>query len=229
MNHLKIDPTVFIHPTAILEGDITIGANTEIGAGCYLKGPLVIGSNNKIGMYVMIGLDAEHATKPSLGRVIIGDNNTIREFVTIQRGIGDRETEIQNNCFLMAYSYIAHDSLIESDVIFSAKVALAGHCRILQGAIVGLGAVCHHYSTIGQYAFVGMGSVVNKDVPPFCVCVGNPLHFLRLNTEALNKLKLGDNILQIANGEIMATDINIKQYLEIFKQHSRRKILALIK
>lgn len=122
----KIHPSAHIHSSVIMEGDIEVGANTVVGAHSYLKGPLVIGSDNQIGPHVMIGVDPEHKTKKGLGCVRIGNGNTIREFSVIQRGTGDLETQIDNDCYIMAYTYIAHDSLIESDVILCARVSLSG-------------------------------------------------------------------------------------------------------
>lgn len=227
MNSALIHPSAKIHSTAILEGEVNIGAQTEIGAGCYLKGPLTIGENNRIAANVMIGVDPEHAIETAKGRVIIGNNNVIREFSVIQRGIGDRETEIGNNCFLMAYSYIAHDVLIESDVILSAKVALAGHCHILRGAVIGLAAALHHYTTVGQYAFVGMGCIVNKDIPPFCISVGNPARFKGFNEHALKKFDFNIQDLKIENTQLQSDNTHIKKYLQEFNLHARRKILPL--
>lgn len=168
-SNLKKHLSAEIHSSVIMEGEIEVGANTTIGANSYLKGPLVIGEDNQIAQQVMIGVDPEHKTKPAAGRVVIGNGNVIREFSVIQRGIGDLETLIQHNCFIMAYTYIAHDCLIESEAILCAKVALSGHCHILKGAVLGLACSAHQFSTIGAHAFVGMGAVVVKDVPHFAL------------------------------------------------------------
>ena len=214
-----IHPSASIHPTVIMEGDVEIGANTRIGANSYLKGPLVIGQDNQIGQQVMIGVDPEHKIKPAVGKVVIGNGNVIREFTVIQRGIGDRETQIEDNCFIMAYNYIAHDCLVESDVILCARVSQSGHCHILKGAVLGLGCSLHQFSTVGAHAFVGMGAVVVKDVPPFCVVVGNPARFARYNFNQLEQLS------------IRPEDLGEHPYAvkcrEHFKTHSRRKVLLI--
>jgi UDP-N-acetylglucosamine acyltransferase len=222
-----IHPTAKIDPSVILEGEIEIGAHTTIGPNCSLKGPLMIGENNQIGAQVMLGVDPEHKTKPPIGRVIIGNGNVIREFSVVQRGIGDLDTEIQNNCYIMAYSYIAHDCLIESDVILCARVSLSGHCHILKGAILGLSCSLHQFTTIGPHAFVGMGSVVVKDVPPFCIVQGNPAHFAKFNAHPLESLGIKIQDLEIENSELKSQHPYVRECLESFKKHTRRQILKI--
>lgn len=221
--NLKIHPTASIHPSVILEGDIEVGAKTVIGPNSHLKGPLIIGENNQIGGHVLIGVDPEHKIKQASGLVIIGDNNVIREFSVIQRGIGDVDTQIQNHCFIMAYAYIAHDCLIESDVILCARVSLSGHCHILKGAVLGISSSAHQFTTIGSHAFVGMGSVVVKDVPPFCVVVGNPAHFERFNSHPLEPLGITLQDLAVENGHLKSSHAYVNDCLNIFNSHTRRK------
>lgn len=223
----KIHTTASVHPSAILEGEIEIGANTVIGPNCYLKGPLVIGANNQIGHQVLIGVDPEHNTKKAAGLVMIGNNNIIREFSIIQRGIGDLDTTIQNDCFIMAYTYIAHDCLIESNVILCARVSLAGHCHILKGAILGLSSSTHQFTTIGSHAFVGMGSIVVKDVPPFCIVMGNPAHFEKLNSHLIEQLGINPKELETENNCLQSQHPYVKDCLDIFNSHARRKAIPI--
>lgn len=210
-----------------MEGDIEIGANTTIGANSYLKGSLIIGENNRISGQVMIGVDPEHKTKPAKGLVTIGDDNVIREFSVIQRGIGDVDTQIQNNCFIMAYAYIAHDCLIESDVILCARVSLSGHCHILKGAILGLSSSAHQFTTIGAHAFVGMGSVVVKDVPPFCIAIGNPAHFEKFNSHPFEQLAITLQDLAAENGHLKSQHPYINDCIKRFNSHVRRKMIPI--
>jgi UDP-N-acetylglucosamine acyltransferase len=218
----KIHPSAQIHSTAIIEGDVKIGAGTIIGANCYLKGPLVIGENNQIGQQVMIGVDPEHKTKSAAGCVTIGNGNIIREFSVIQRGIGDLDTQINDNCFIMAYAYIAHDCLIESEVILCARVSLSGHCRILKGSILGLSSSLHQFSTVGAHAFVGMGSVVVKDVPPFCLVMGNPARFAKFNSHPLESLGLSLEDLGSEKKCVQSHDPYVQKCLRDFQIHTRR-------
>jgi UDP-N-acetylglucosamine acyltransferase len=223
----KIHPTASVHSSVIMEGEIQIGANTIIGANSYLKGPLVIGENNQIGQQVMIGVDPEHKTKLAAGYVIIGDGNVIREFSVIQRGIGDLDTQIQNNCFIMAYSYIAHDCLIESDTILCARVSLSGHCHVLKGAILGLSCSAHQYSTIGAHAFVGMGSIVVKDVPPFCIVVGNPACFAKFNSHPFEQLGITLQDLEVENSCLQSHHPYVSDCIKNFNTHIRRKVIEI--
>lgn len=225
--NLKIHPNASVHSSVIMEGDIEIGANTSIGANSYLKGPLVIGKDNQIGQQVMIGVDPEHKTKQAAGVVTIGNDNVIREFTVIQRGIGDLDTQIQNNCFIMAYTYIAHDCLIESDAVLCARVSLSGHCHVLKGAILGLSSSVHQFSTIGAHAFVGMGSVVVKDVPPFCMVVGNPAHFEKFNFYPFEQLGIISQDLTIEDHQLKSKHSYISDCVENFNLHVRRNIIPL--
>lgn len=215
-----------IHPTVIIEGEVEIGENTTVGPYSYLKGPLVIGKNNTICAHVQIGVDPEHKTKPPVGTVYIGNGNTIREFSVIQRGIGDLETCIEDDCYIMAYSYIAHDSLIESGVILCARTSLGGHCRILKRALLGIGSSLHHMTTVGAHAFVGMGSIVVKDIPPFYLVRGNPARFARLHDYSFKELELSPTDFQMIDGEFRSHHPYIKKCLTQFEKHSRRSLLA---
>lgn len=226
--NLEIHPTASIHPSVIMEGEIQIGANTCIGPNSYLKGPLVIGSNNKIGMQVMIGVDPEHKTKTAVGCVIIGDGNVIREFSVIQRGIGDLDTEIQNNCYIMAYAYIAHDCFIASDVILCGRVSLSGHCHVLKGAIMGLSSSAHQFTTVGAHAFVGMGSVVVKDVPPFCMVAGNPACFAKFNSNPFEQFRIKLQDLEVEDSRLQSIHPYVHECLNNFEGHVRRKVLPII-
>lgn len=223
----KIHPTASIHPTVIMEGDIEIGAHTCIGANSYLKGPLVIGNNNQIGQQVMVGVDPEHKTKQAAGIITIGNDNVIREFSVIQRGIGDLDTQIHNNCFIMAYAYVAHDCLIESDVVLCARVSLSGHCHILKGAIMGLSSLAHQFTTIGPHAFVGMGSVVVKDVPPFCVVIGNPAHFEKFNSYPFEQLGITSQDLMTEDYHLKSEHLYINECIKNFNLHVRRNIIPI--
>jgi len=227
----KINSTSRIHPTVTIDGEVEIGAHNLIGPYCHLRGPLVIGDRNHISGHVMIGMNAEHLTKSSTGKVIIGNRNEIREHTVIQRGTGEHETEIQNNCFIMAYSYIAHDCLLESEVILSARSSLAGHCRILKGASLGLGALLAPFTTIGSYAFVGMGSIVLKSVQPFSLVVGNPAHFLRFNLQHHEELSLTEKDLKKKIGNLTSKNKLVLECIEHFQNNLRdsSKMLLLTK
>lgn len=219
--------SALIHPSAIIEGDVVIGEGTSVGPWTVLRGPLFIGKNNKIGPHVTIGTDAEHRSKDSVGAIHIGDSNVICEFVSIHRGTGDLETRIEDRCFLMDYSHLSHDCLVQSDVTLAHHVVLAGHCKVLTGANLGISTVLHQFSTIGAYAMIGMGSVVTRDIPPFSLVKGNPARFSRWNAHALKKIGLNESALEIRNEALFSSDITVLTHLEEFRIHSRRKQLIL--
>ena len=229
---MTIHSTVKIHPTAVLEGDISIAEGTEIGALCYIKGPATIGKNNKILPHTVIGCDGEHKTAAPQGRIIIGDNNRISELVVIQRGTGDRDTQIGNNCYIMDHCHIAHDVLIQDDVTLSPNVVLGGHTIIMQGATVGIATITHQLSTIGSYSMIGMGSVVTKDIPPLCLVMGNPAHLQRFNTHVFKKLGIAEPDVEMHLGEspcLTTTSTIVKELYNDFNALSRRKKIITLK
>jgi UDP-N-acetylglucosamine acyltransferase len=170
-----------VHETAILEGVVILSPDVEIGAFCYIQGPVSIGARTKISPHVVIGTDGEHRKLGPQGKIVIGADVIIREFVAIQRGTGDRDTSIGDRCMLMDHVHVAHDVTLAEDVTVSPNVVFGGHTRVHRGATIGIAAVTHQHSTIGAYAMVGMGSVVTKDVPPFALVCGNPARYVREN------------------------------------------------
>ncbi|MEY4066679.1 MAG: hypothetical protein RIR26_2887, partial [Pseudomonadota bacterium] len=179
-----------IHKSATIEGDVSIDSEVEIMAGVYLKGPLIIGRGTKIFPNCVIGTDGEHRSKSSEGKIIIGENNVIRELTVIQRGTGNRDTSIGNNCFIMDHTHIAHDVKIESGVTIAPNVVLGGHVYVQESATIGIGSVFHQWSTIGAFSMTGMGSVVTKDIPPLAMVMGNPAKYAGPNIHALNRLNI---------------------------------------
>jgi len=205
-----------IHPTTIIEDHVTIGEGTTIGPFCYIKGPVVIGKNNEIHSHVSIGVDGGHRTKESVGTIKIGDDNVIRDYTTIQRSIGGRDTSVGNDCFIMDYCYIAHDCMIEDSVTISPHVALGGHCVIRQGATIGMGASVHQYTHIGPYAMVGMGSVVVKDVHPFIKAYGNPAEWCGWNTHRIEELDLKGKVQVGMKNQVISSEFEIQGQIQMF-------------
>lgn len=154
-------------------------ATKYVGTNEIEKVEVTIGKGNIIGPYVVIGQPpqdkghySEEEVMPSRpGPIVIGDNNVIRAFVTVDRPI-DTVTKIGNGCFIMAKAHIPHDAQIGDNVVLANSVNMGGYTQVHDGANIGLGTVVHQYSIIGAYSMVGMGSVVTKDVPPFCKVYG---------------------------------------------------------
>ncbi|HWV14931.1 MAG TPA: acyl-ACP--UDP-N-acetylglucosamine O-acyltransferase [Cellvibrio sp.] len=197
-----IDPQAIIHPDAKLAADVSvgpwtiIGADVEIGAGSVIashvviKGPTVIGENNRIFQFSSVGEDTpdlKYKGEPT--RLVIGNNNTIREGVTIHRGtVQDRaETTIGDNNLLMAYVHIGHDSVIGNNCILVNNAALAGHVHIGDWAILSGYTLVHQFCHIGEHSFTGMGTAVGKDIPAYVMVNGSPAEAKSINSEGLRR------------------------------------------
>jgi len=179
---------VSIHPTAIVaEGAVipascvvgpycTVGANVVLGEACelvshvVLDGHLTMGARNKVYSFACVGIspqDLKYAGEPT--RVEIGDDNTIREFVTISRGTvgGGGVTRVGSGNLIMAYVHIGHDSKIGSGCILPNGATLAGHVTVEDFATLSANAPVHQFCTIGQYAYIGGGTMITQDVLPY--------------------------------------------------------------
>ncbi len=177
-----IHPTALVDPSARLGAGVRIGAysvigmDVEIGDGCRIdahctiEGPTRIGRDNHIHGHAAIG--GEPQDKKFAGErveLVIGDRNTIREFVTINRGTGSGGgiTRIGNDNWLLAYTHVAHDCHVGNHCVFSNNATLAGHVEVGDHVILSGFAGVHQFCRIGAHAFVGMGAFVNGDVPPY--------------------------------------------------------------
>ncbi|KMT65436.1 acyl-ACP--UDP-N-acetylglucosamine O-acyltransferase [Catenovulum maritimum] len=203
-----IDATATIHSTAIVEDGAKIGANVtvgpwtfigndvEIGDDCIInshvviKGPTQIGRNNHIFQFASIGeacQDKKYAGEPT--RLVIGDNNMIRESVTIHRGtVQDKGlTQVGSNNLLMAYVHIAHDVMVGDGNILANNATLAGHVHVGDNAILGGFTGVHQFCKIGSFSFCGVGSVVVKDVPPYVMAAGQNAVPHGINSEGLKR------------------------------------------
>jgi UDP-N-acetylglucosamine acyltransferase len=197
-----IDPQAIIDPSATIADDVSvgpwsvIGPNVSIGAGSkieshvIIKGPTVIGQNNHIFQFSSVGEDTpdmKYQGEPT--RLIIGDNNVIREGVTIHRGtVQDKsETIIGNDNLLMAYVHVGHDSVIGNHCILVNNSALAGHVYVADYAILGGFTLVHQFCKIGAHCFTGMGSTIGKDVPAYVMVNGNPAMAKTINMEGLKR------------------------------------------
>ncbi len=198
----KIHPTAFIDPSAQIAEDVEIqlgvyiGPNVSIGKGTiikantYIETNTKIGENNQIGPFVVIGTAPQHiGYKGEETFVEIGNNNIIREFVTIHRGTtyDDGITRIGDNCLLMCYVHIAHDCKIGNNVIMSNNATLGGHVRVGDRVVMGGFSAVHQFCRIGAYAFVSAMTGVDKDVPPYVKVFGIPAKIQGVNLVGLRR------------------------------------------
>ena len=186
----KIGEGVQIGPYSVVGADVEIGDGCEIASHVVLSGPTKLGKNNHIYQFSTVGQDTpdkKYQGEPTT--LVIGDNNVIREGVTIHRGtVQDRgETTIGNDNLLMAYAHIGHDSVIGNHTILVNNVALAGHVYVKDWAILSGYTLVHQHCTIGEHAFTGMGAGIGKDVPAYVMVAGNPAEAKTINAEGLRR------------------------------------------
>jgi UDP-N-acetylglucosamine acyltransferase len=197
-----IHPTAIVDPSARLAADVTVGAysvvgaEVEIGAGCavaphaLIQGPTRIGRNNRIGAFASVGGDPQDKKySGERSELIIGDGNTIHEFVTINRGTaeGGGATRIGDDNWVMAYVHIAHDCQVGSHTIFANNATLAGHVEVGNWVVLGGFAGVHQFCKIGAHAFAAMYAAINRDVPPFIYVAGQFAVPRGVNAEGLKR------------------------------------------
>ena len=190
----RIHPSVRIGAYTVIEGEVEIGEGTEIGPHCVITGPTRIGRNNRIYSHAALGGDPQDKKfRGERCELVIGDGNTIRESTTFSRGTGDGGgvTRMGDDNWIMAYVHIAHDCIIGDHTIFANNASLAGHAEVGDWAILGGFSGAHQFCKIGAHAFVGMGSLVNADVPPFVMTSTQYAEPRTINAEGLKRRGFG--------------------------------------
>ena len=201
------DISTNIHSTAIVSSDAQLGENIKIGPYSIINNNVELGDNTFIGNHVTIaegtsvGNNCRIFHSSSIGEIpqdlkfggektqtIIGENTTIREYVTINKGtVAHGKTEIGSNVLIMAYVHIGHDSIVGDNVIFANQSTLGGHVEVDDWVSLGGGVLVHQFCKIGAHAFVGAGYKVVQDVPPYILVVGTPLRFAGINKIGLER------------------------------------------
>jgi len=219
----RIDPTarvsegavlaedVSIGPYAVVGDSVTIGEGTSVGPFCMIEGPTTIGRSCTFTGYASIGSPPQdHSYRGEDTRLRIGDHNTFREFVTVNRGtVKDRGvTAIGDHNLIMAYCHVAHDCIVGSHVVMGNLATLAGHVEIQDNAIIGGLAAIHQFTRVGAYVIVGGGSMVSLDIVPYAKASGDRATLYGVNTIGLKRS--GFSKEQIARIE--------KAYRILFKQ-----------
>jgi UDP-N-acetylglucosamine acyltransferase len=197
-----IDPRAAIDPSARIADDVSIGPfsvigpEVEIGEGSWVgphvvvNGPTRIGRNNRIFQFASIGDEPQDKKfRGETTRLEIGDGNTIRECVTINRGTGDGGgvTRIGNDNWIMAYCHIAHDCLVGSHTVFANNASLAGHVEVGDYVILGGYSLVHQFSRLGARCFLAFGAHVDRDVPPYVMAAGQRAVPRGINVEGLRR------------------------------------------
>lgn len=193
MSHIdpkaELGANVHVDPFTMIHENVVIGENSWIGSNVTIFPGARIGKNCKIFPgAVLAGIPQDLKFQGEDSTVVIGDNTTIRECVTISRGTVDKQTTIiGSNCLLMAYVHVAHDCVIGNHVIIANSVQIAGHVSIDDWAIVGGSSAVHQFVKIGMHSMVSGGSLVRKDVPPFTKAAREPLSYAGVNSLGLRR------------------------------------------
>jgi UDP-N-acetylglucosamine acyltransferase len=195
----ELHPTVKVGPYTIIGEGVKVGEETTIGAHVVLEGNTEIGARNQIFPGAVIGMepqDLKYAGEAT--GVKIGDNNLIREYVTINRATGEGEaTRLGNGNLLMAYVHVGHNCVIENSVVIANGVALAGHVHIESRARLSGVLGVHQFVHIGRHAMVGGMARIDRDVPPYMTVEGNPARVRTLNLIGLKRAGFTANDLQL--------------------------------
>ncbi|MDR0580211.1 MAG: acyl-ACP--UDP-N-acetylglucosamine O-acyltransferase [Campylobacteraceae bacterium] len=228
----KIHPAAIIEDGAVLGEDIVveahafisanskIGDKSEIRQGAQVLGSTIIGEHVRIYPYAIIGGDPQDISFKvgEISRVIIGDNTTVREFVTINGGSqkGDFTTRVGKNCFVMNYCHIAHDCTLHDNVILANSATLAGHVEVGKNTVIGGLTPVHQFVKIGEGCMIGGASALSQDVPPFCLAEGNRAVLRGLNLVGLRRRESKNDIdaLNSAYKKLFKSNCPIKQSAE---------------
>jgi len=186
----ELAPDIDVGAYSIIGPDVSVDGGTRIGAHVVIEGPTAIGKNNRIYQFASLGAapqDKKYAGEPT--RLEIGENNTIREFCTFNRGTMQDAgvTRIGNDNWVMAYVHIAHDCQVANHTILANNSSLAGHVHVADYAILGGFTLVHQFCKIGAHVITAVGSVVFKDVPPYVTAGGHDAAPHGINAEGLKR------------------------------------------
>jgi UDP-N-acetylglucosamine acyltransferase len=196
----RIAADVIIGPYSVIGSDVEIGSNSWVGAHVVLSGSIRMGSDNRVFPFASLGSDPQDKKYQGENtRLEIGCNNTIREYVTINRGtVQDAGvTRLGDDNWIMACVHIAHDCQIGSHVVLANNTTLAGHVRIGDYATLGGATLVHQYCRIGEHAFTAYGARINKDVPPFVMVSEGKARPRGLNVEGLKRRGYSEDRIRI--------------------------------
>jgi len=217
-----VDPTADLGPDVSVGPYCVIGPRVTVGERCTIAGHTVIERNTRVADSVRIGYGTVIGSDPQDLKykgeetwVEIGSGTIIREYCTINRGsTATGKTTIGERCFIMTYVHIAHDCVIGNDVIIANSVQMAGHVTVHDRAIISGLVPIHQFVRIGTYAFVGGGSRVNQDVPPYTKAAGNPVHLYGLNSVGLQRAGFAPEVklaLKRAYRLVFNSDLTVSQ------------------
>ena len=248
---MTIHPLAYVHPEAILGDGVTVGPfsfidrDVVIGEGTTIASNVNILPGTRIGKRcnifpaaVLGGIPQDLKFKGEETLAIIGDNTTIRECVTVNRGTAAKgKTVVGNNCLLMAYTHVAHDCILGNNVILANATQLAGEVEVDDFAILGGGTLVHQFSKIGAHAMIQGGSKVPKDVPPYATAAREPLSYVGVNSIGLarrgyskEQINLIQDVYRIVfQSKLNTTNAIEKVLAEVSDSNERNVIIDFIR
>lgn len=187
----ELHETVEVGPYSVIGAQVRLGEGTRIDSHVVLKGPMSMGRNNRVFPFASLGEISQDKTAKyeDPTRVEIGDGNTFREYVTVQRGTlkDTGVTRIGDDNWVMAYCHIAHDCVIGKHCIFANSTTFAGHVTVEDWVVLGGATLVHQFCRIGAHSFSAGGAGITRDVPPFVVVQGNPAAPRGINIEGIRR------------------------------------------
>lgn len=218
----ELSDGVEIDANVIIRGEAFVGEGTYIGPNTIIEGKTQIGRRNKIYFSASIGLppqDLKYKGEPT--ELVIGDENIIREFVTIHRGTSATgKTTVGNGNLLMAYTHIAHDCRVGNGVILANGVQIGGHVEVCDGAIIGGLSGVHQFSRIGKFAMVGAKTWVAQDILPFALVSGNPAKIYDINRIGMRRRGFSEEAINAVH-----TAVKLLTDRKISLEDARKKII----
>jgi len=195
----ELAPDVEVGPFCYVGPDAVIGAGTVLHNGATVVGHTRLGERNVLYPHACIGTPPQDITyRGEPTRVVIGDDNVLRECVTIHRGTTkeNKVTRVGSRCYLMACAHVAHDCLVEDDVILGNNVLIGGHVHVEARVNINGGAAVHPFTTIGRLAYVGGLTRIVQDVPPFMIVEGHPSRVRGINAVGLRRAGISEEVMQ---------------------------------
>src|SRR6056300_685660 len=231
-SNAKISKNVIIGPYSVIGSNVEIGEGTVVQSHVNITGNTIIGNNNKIYPFASIGNDPQDLKfKGEQTFLEIGDNNIIREYVTINPGTegGGGITKVGNNCLFMVSSHIAHDCLVEDNVILANNVPLGGHAHIESNVIIGGNSAVQQFTRVGRSAMIGGMCGVVRDVIPYGIAHGNRSVLQGLNLIGLRRMNIPNKqILNLSDAyKEIFKDENLTQNLIKLDQDFKKNELVL--
>ncbi|HVP42362.1 MAG TPA: acyl-ACP--UDP-N-acetylglucosamine O-acyltransferase [Terriglobales bacterium] len=225
----RVPDSCKVGPYCVIEEGVELGEECELVSHVHLGGPSKIGSHNRFFPFAAVGLapqDLKYAGEATL--LEMGDHNTVREYVTINRGTagGGGVTRIGSHCLIMAYSHIAHDCHVADHVIMANAATLGGHVTVEEWAVVGALCPVHQFVRVGAHAYIGGGTTITKDVLPFSKTAAyRDTHAYGINAVGLERRGFSQERIRKVHHAyklLLASKLNTSQALERLKAEPDR-------